>query len=608
MVRQTFGVLAVLFTVQACGGGEDPQVPTTLAVAGGSTVQMTGVVFTETAVAPQVQILDAKGKGIAGLRVRWQVGSNSGGVGNDSSTTDGAGIARSGGWTLGTVAGTQTLTASAAGVSPITFTAQAVAGPAANLVRVSPTTQQAVVNTNVPSPPSVRAEDVFGNVVSGVAVTFSVATGGGTMEGVQQTTNASGVATVGSWRLGTGVGQQIARATASNVPQASFSATALAGAATTLTKVTGDNQQGISGSSVAIRPTVRVTDEFGNPVGNVPVTFTPGNNSGTVTNGTVASDPATGNASVGSWILGSAPAQTLTATSSALPSQSVSFAATASQSLFNLEVRFVGDGGTPQIRQAFLDAAAKWRRMIVGRVHTFGVNVQAGETCGLSWTPAVNETITDLVIYARIGQIDQGGSGGLNTIARAGPCFLAPPSRLPVLGIMEFDEFDITAIVNAGTFGDVVLHEMGHVLGVGTLWNGFGRAFLVGAGSAAPNFTGPSALNEFSALTTVAFNGDPVPVEGNQFPVGTRDGHWRESVFGRELMQGFVKSGGMPLSRVTVASLRDLDYQVDLSAADPFTPPSPFQQGLDPFSGPAKLHLHDRMPAAPVMLKANGRP
>jgi len=589
MVRHTLGVLAVLFTVQACGGGEDPQVPTTLAVAGGSTIQVSGVVFTETAVAPQVQILDAKGKGIAGLRVRWQVGPNSGGVGNDSSTTDGAGIARSGGWTLGTVAGTQTLTASATGVSPITFTAQAVAGPAANLVRISPTTQQGVVNTNVPSPPSIRAEDVFGNVVSGVAVTFSVATGGGTMDGVQQTTNASGVATVGSWRLGTGVGQQLSRATAPSVPQASFSATAVAGAATTLTKVTGDNQQGISGSSVAIRPTVRVTDEFGNPVGNVPVTFTPGANSGTVTNGTVASDPATGTAIVGSWNLGTAPTQTLIATSSSLPGSTATFTATAVTTQFNLEVRFVGDGGTDRQRLAFTRAAEKWRNVIVGQVHLIPANIPAGEC--RSWIPALNETIDDLIIFARLTNID--GPNGV--LGQASVCYIGVQSGLPLVGFMEFDVSDLPALESSNLIDDVVLHEMGHVLGIGSLWAS--RGLVNGAGSADPTFTGAGARTQFTAANQLTYSGPIVPIH-NEGPAGRREVHWRSPLFGRELMNPFAQVGGMPLSRITAASLADMGYTVNLAAADAYTLSaasfsSPFQ--------PQRISLENDVPTDVVI-------
>jgi hypothetical protein len=50
---------------------------------------------------------------------------------------------------------------------------------------------------------------------------------------------------------------------------------------------------------------------------------------------------------------------------------------------------------------------------------------------------------------------------------------------------------------------------------------------------------------------------------------GTRDGHWRETVFGRELMTGFFNGGvANPLSAVTATSMRDLGYVVDDSRAD----------------------------------------
>ncbi|MEY9156351.1 leishmanolysin [Bradyrhizobium japonicum] len=42
----------------------------------------------------------------------------------------------------------------------------------------------------------------------------------------------------------------------------------------------------------------------------------------------------------------------------------------------------------------------------------------------------------------------------------------------------------------------------------------------------------------------------PVPVE-NTGGEGTVDSHWRDTVFGAELMTGFVNQGGNPMSRVT---------------------------------------------------------
>ena len=64
-----------------------------------------------------------------------------------------------------------------------------------------------------------------------------------------------------------------------------------------------------------------------------------------------------------------------------------------------------------------------------------------------------------------------------------------------------------------------------------------------------------------------------VPLEDTGAP-GTRDNHWRESVFGAELMTGYLNDGVNPLSRLSVASLADLGYQVDVTQADAYSPPS----------------------------------
>ena len=66
--------------------------------------------------------------------------------------------------------------------------------------------QSAPVGTAVSTPPSAIVTDALGNPVSGVAVTFEVASGGGSATGTATTTNSSGIATVGSWTLGASPG------------------------------------------------------------------------------------------------------------------------------------------------------------------------------------------------------------------------------------------------------------------------------------------------------------------------------------------------------------------------------------------------------------------
>ncbi len=90
---------------------------------------------------------------------------------------------------------------------------------------------------------------------------------------------------------------------------------------------------------------------------------------------------------------------------------------------------------------------------------------------------------------------------------------------------MSFDIADLAQMEADGTLHDVIAHEMGHVLGVGTVWDL--KGLLVGAGTANPTFVGPEAMAEFGALLGDG-EAQPVPVENTGGP-GTSDGHWRSN-------------------------------------------------------------------------------
>lgn len=596
--------VASALLLAACG--DDPQVPT--AAAAVESVSLAGRVSVVLQQAPSVRVTDKKGKSIKGLLVRWRVTSGGGRVSSDTVRTDVGGVASSGGWVLGSKAGTQTLEASVDGLPPTVFTATASPGPLTTMVIASPENQVAPVATRLPTAPAVRAEDSYGNPIAGVRVAFSVLQGNGTIVGATQTTGATGVATVQEWTLGTTAGVQRLRATGTddaNGTTASVDITASArpGPATQLVKIAGDNQGGSFGSPAPIPPGVRVADAYGNGVGNIPVVFTPGPNSGTVSSGMVSSDPANGSAFVGAWTLGpTATTQMLLATSPSLPGLQTTFTANVGTSQFDIEVRFVGTVANPAVRQAFLTAAAKWKQVIVGDLQRTNVNRAAG-ACD-SWIPAINETINDVVIFARVTAIDSAGGPGGNILGQAGPCAVNSSTRLTAYGLMEFDEYDMDQLLAEGSLSDVIVHEMGHVLGIGTLWN-FGRSLLTGEGGTDPYFVGPMGRTQFAALNTAAYSGTPVPVE-NSGGAGTRDSHWRENVLRNELMTGFLNRGSNPLSRISAGSLQDMGYTVNLSAADGYS----FTASLYrfPVDGADARRLHNDVKAVPLdMIDATGR-
>jgi len=103
------------------------------------------------------------------------------------------------------------------GSSQTQATVTYIAGPPSQIIQNTADNQSGFLGCNVATQPSVTVKDAHGNPVSGITVTFAVGSGGGTVTGATQTTNASGVATVGSWTLGTsgGTNSLFATATAS---------------------------------------------------------------------------------------------------------------------------------------------------------------------------------------------------------------------------------------------------------------------------------------------------------------------------------------------------------------------------------------------------------
>jgi hypothetical protein len=111
----------------------------------------------------------------------------------------------------------------------------------------------------------------------------------------------------------------------------------------------------------------------------------------------------------------------------------------------------------------------------------------------------------------------------------------------------------------------VIMHEMGHVLGIGTLWDKFRKEDADDVDSD-PRFVVENAVAGYQLLG--GLRGD-IPV-ANTGGTGTRNVHWRESTFEDELMTGFA-TGDMPVSIMTVNSLQDSGYTVDESKTEAYS-------------------------------------
>jgi hypothetical protein len=174
------------------------------------------------------------------------------------------------------------------------------------------------------------------------------------------------------------------------------------------------------------------------------------------------------------------------------------------------------------------------------------------------------QVLTGLNIAVSIEPLD----GPDGTLGQAGPTLLRPNDELPAAGIMQFDAADADALEAGGRLTDVILHEMAHVLGFGTLWSR--RGLIADSGTADPRFMGAAAMREWSLLDPEGGVGAPVANTGGP---GTREGHWRELIFGDELLTGFLSGTERPLSRLSIAAFEDMGYRVDYARADPYVLP-----------------------------------
>ena len=434
----------------------------------------------------------------------------------------------------------------------------------ASVRAVGSTTGSAAVSMMLPVAPSVLVTDELGKPVQGVVVLWQVVAGGGTVGNDSSRTNSAGQSSSGGWTLGTVAGEQRLSASVRGLAAVTFIARATAGPPSTIVKTTGDGQRGRNGIALPVSPGIRVLDSFGNPVGNIAVTFTPGPGSGITNPRTVFTDAISGTAFT-SWTLGDSALQSVVA--DAGNGITTEFTASVLVSSFEIEVRYLGVQPTPRQRVLIDSAIVRWRSVIAGNSGTSRI-VAAQGACGRDWLPAIDTTISNLLIFAQIAPID--GADGV--LGNASACAFHATFGLTALGTMIFDSEDLDRLDIAGQATDLITHEIGHVIGFGTLWAA--RGLLDTTVASDPVFTGQNALTQFLLVGGGGYAGRAVPI-ANDEGVITGLIHWREAVFGNELMSGFLNPGGNPLSRVTVGSLADIGYLVNYAGAESYSLMSP---------------------------------
>lgn len=226
---------------------------------------------------------------------------------------------------------------------------------------------------------------------------------------------------------------------------------------------------------------------------------------------------------------------------------------------------------SPENQAVFNNAKAFWEGVITGRMdgsnHVLNINVST---------------------------FSEDFQNGTVTLGSAGPSLISNFSfggesyTVSTEGDAEFNTHP--NVVSGGLLNEMVIrHEIGHIIGIGTLW-GYGNNSDVYA-SDSGQFTGSNAVAAYNAEFGKNQAFVPVELDGGQ---GTAGGHWNESVdnpreenvagsdsdpgdseagplavsgpgLGKslddELMTGFM-SGDAWLSNTTIASLQDIGYSV----------------------------------------------
>jgi adhesin/invasin len=188
---------------------------------------------------PVVQLQDPGGAPLAreGVAVSVQIASGPGSLtGTTSRTTDASGSVAFTDLAISGAPGARTLIFASSGYASATSTPISIDVGAPSAVAVAAGAGQTVpAGTAVPVRPAVIVHDAGGTPVAGVGVAFAVTGGGGSVTGGSATTGTDGIATVGSWTLGSSAGPNSLQATVdadgiSGNP-VTFSATAEAGPA-----------------------------------------------------------------------------------------------------------------------------------------------------------------------------------------------------------------------------------------------------------------------------------------------------------------------------------------------------------------------------------------
>jgi len=185
-------------------------------------------------------------------------------------------------------------------------------GKGTRLAALSSTRIGGRVGTPVEDIPAVVVRDRSGGTVAGVAVIFTVRSGGGSITNPRVFSSSAGIARLAGWTMGNAPGVNVIAATNASGDTIVFTADAVAGPPFYLRKIDGDEQIGLPGAALHVHPRVTVSDRYNNRLSGGAVTFAVEAGGGSVSP-TLAVTDSSGVAESGDWVLGQPGVQRLVA-------------------------------------------------------------------------------------------------------------------------------------------------------------------------------------------------------------------------------------------------------------------------------------------------------
>jgi hypothetical protein len=226
-----------------------------------------GTVLTQLVV---VRITDSTGLGLANVPVQWT--ATDGAVEAIAARSDSAGLVRAR-WTLGSKTGTQHLRAHVGAgenrIRPAIVTASALAGAPANIIVASGDQQLATAGSALPKSIVIRVVDAAGNGAAAMTVVLSPS--GGQLSDTSLVTDSLGFAR-SRWTLGRVAGAYTLGAHVEGLTKSKkITARATSASVANLSFDEAPPRKGVS--SRERRLTAIVTDVYGNPIADSPVSF-----------------------------------------------------------------------------------------------------------------------------------------------------------------------------------------------------------------------------------------------------------------------------------------------------------------------------------------------